>query len=309
MTGGDAPTTADPARDRTNAAIADRLEEVALLLDEQQANPFRIRAYRRAAATLRDLDRQAFDILAQGGLPALEALPGIGASLARMIRDVIQRGRLAMLDRLRGEADPIALLTTIPGIGPKLADRLHHQLGIDSLEDLEIAAHDGRLAKLAGLGPKRVAGIRDSLAQRLARVRTPLAVRPPNEPSVRELLDIDAEYRTRAAAGELRTIAPRRFNPRREAWLPILHTRRGSRQYTALYSNTPRAHQLERTHDWVVLYSDSGDGERTYTVVTADGGALRGRRVVRGRENECAMFYRRRNRSTSNRARPAEGAP
>jgi hypothetical protein len=276
--------------DRTNAAIAARLEEVAALLAEQQANPFRVRAYRRAGATLRDLDRQASEILADGGLPALEALPGIGTSLARMIRDVILHGRLGMLDRLRGEADPIALLTTVPGIGPKLADRLHHELGIDTLEELEIAAHDGRLARLVGMGPKRVAGIRDSLAQRLARVRTPLAVHPPDAPPVRELLDVDDEYRAKAAAGALRTIAPRRFNPRREAWLPVLHTRRGTRQYTALYSNTPRAHQLGRTHDWVVLYADGGDGERTYTVITAERGALRGRRIVRGREAECAML-------------------
>jgi hypothetical protein len=278
--------------DRTNAAIAARLDEVALLLAEQQANPFRVRAYRRAAATLRGLDRQVVEILSTGGLPGLEALPGIGDSLARMIRDVILHGRLAMLDRLRGEADPIALLTTIPGVGPKLADRLHHGLGIDSLEDLEIAAHDGRLAAQAGVGPKRLAGIRDTLAQRLARVRTPLAQRRPNEASVRELLDVDTEYRAKAAAGDLRTIAPRRFNPRHEAWLPVLHTRRGSRQYTALFSNTPRAHKLGRTRDWVVLYADGGDGERTYTVVTADRGPLRGRRVVRGREDECAVFYR-----------------
>jgi hypothetical protein len=302
-------TAARAALDRTNAAIADRLEEVALLLDEQGANPFRVRAYRRAAATLRGLDRQASDILARGGLVALEALPGIGASLARMIRDVILHGRLAMLDRLRGEADPVAVLCTIPGIGPKLADRLHHQLGIDSLEDLEIAAHDGQLARLGGLGAKRIAGIRDSLAQRLARVRTSLAVRPSDEPPVRELLDVDVEYRIKAAAGELRTIAPRRFNPRHDAWLPVLHTRRGSRHYTALYSNTPRAHRLRRTHDWVVLYADRGDGERTYTIVTAERGVLRGRRVVRGRENECEMFYRTREESVSSDSWPVDAAP
>jgi hypothetical protein len=281
--------------DATNAAIANRLEEVAVLLAEQQANPFRVRAYRRAAETLRGLDRQVVDILATGGLEALDALPGIGAGLARMIRDVAVHGRLPMLDRLRGEADPVALLASIPGLGPKFADRIHHDLGIDSLEDLEIAAHDGRLAALPGIGAKRLAGIRDSLAQRLTRVRTPLALRRTNEPPVAELLHVDAEYRTQAAAGQLRTIAPRRFNPQHRAWLPILHTRRGERHYTALYSNTLRAHRLGRTQDWVVLYvdEDDGDGGRTYTVITAERGALRGRRVVRGRENECALFYER----------------
>jgi hypothetical protein len=56
-----------------------------------------------------------------------------------------------------------------------------------------------------------------------------------------ELLDVDREYREKAAAGTLRLIAPRRFNPTGEAWLPVLHTRRGQRRYTALFSNTARS--------------------------------------------------------------------
>ena len=67
------------------------------------------------------------------------------------------------------------------------------------------------------------------------------------EPPVAELLDVDRAYRTAAAAGELRRIAPRRMNPEAEAWLPVLHTERGSRHYTVLFSNTPRAHRLGRT--------------------------------------------------------------
>ena len=82
-------------------------------------------------------------------------------------------------------------------------------------------------------------------------------------------------------------IAPRRFNPSHVAWLPILHTTRGRRHYTALFSNTARAHQLARTDDWVVIYWDDGRGERQATVVTATGGPLKGRRIVRGREAEC----------------------
>jgi putative hydrolase len=98
---------------------------------------------------------------------------------------------------------------------------------------------------------------------------------------------VDREYRSRAGAGELPMIAPRRFNPRREAWLPILHTERGPRHYTALFSNTARAHALGRTRDWVVIYADGALGERQWTVVTALSGVLRGQRVVRGREREC----------------------
>lgn len=177
------------------------------------------------------------------------------------------------------------MLASVPGIGRTLADRLTHDLGIDTLEGLEAAAHDGRLEQVMGFGAKRLAGIRDSLAHRLQRVKTPASTARP-APAVLELLDIDREYRARAAAGDLVRIAPRRFNPDRVAWLPILHTTRGGRHYTALFSNTALAHRLHRTDDWVVIYWDDGAGERQCTVVTAGGGPLAGRRVVRGREAE-----------------------
>jgi hypothetical protein len=106
-----------------------------------------------------------------------------------------------------------------------------------------------------------------------------------------ELLDVDREYRRLAGAGKLPTIAPRRFNPTRRSWLPILHTTRGPRHYTALFSNTALAHRLGRTHDWLVLYCDGGDGEHRYTVVTARKGPLDGRRVVRGLEADCLAYY------------------
>jgi len=104
---------------------------------------------------------------------------------------------------------------------------------------------------------------------------------------VEELLDVDREYRERAAANTLPKIAPKRMNPAHEAWLPILHTDRANRHYTALFSNTPRAHQLGMTRDWVVLYCDGDRGERRWTVLTGTSGRLAGRGVVRGRAREC----------------------
>ena len=271
-----------------NASIAARLDEVAELLDEQGANRFRTEAYRKAAQRLRGFDRAVSEILAAEGIDGLDRLPGIGPVLARAIATLVTTGRLPMLERLRGESDPIALLGTVPGIGRTLADRLHHGLGISTLEDLEAAAADGRLANVAGMGRKRLTGIRDSLSSRLGRTRRSPSGRR-DEPPVAELLDVDQEYRARA--GQLPRIAPRRFNPKREAWLPILHTQRGPRHYTALFSNTARAHSLGRTHDWVVLYCDGDRGERQWTVVTDLAGVLRGRRVVRGREPECLEHY------------------
>jgi DNA polymerase (family 10) len=274
-----------------NDDLAGRLDEVAQLLTEQGANPFRVQAYHRAAAELRQLPRPVSEVFAEEGLAGLDKLPGVGPSIARALRDLLLHGRLGMLERLRGEHDPIALLMTVPGIGKAMAWKLHESLEIDSLEDLESAAHDGRLESMPGLGAKRLAGIRDSLAHRLGRVRPraaePAAAASPGAaPPVAELLDVDAEYRREAAAGRLKTIAPRRFNPSGAAWLPVLHTTRGSRHYTALFSNTARAHERGKTGDWVVLYWDGDAGDHQATVITAEFGRLRGRRIVRGREAE-----------------------
>jgi hypothetical protein len=112
-------------------------------------------------------------------------------------------------------------------------------------------------------------------------------------PGVGILLDVDREYREKARAGSLRRIAPRRLNPEGKAWLPVLHTRFGAWHFTALFSNTERAHELHRVYDWVVIYFSDPDGdEGQATVVTERRGALTGERVVRGREPECARYYR-----------------
>jgi len=273
-----------------NTQVATRLDEVADLLLEQGASPFRVQAYRRGAETVRRLERPVNEIFEQEGVEGLRKLPGIGDRLAIAIRDIVRLGRLPMLDRLRGESDVVELLRTVPGIGPVQAQRLHDDLGIDSLEDLEAAAHDGRLVNVAGLGHKRVTGIMDSLATRLGRLRPP-SVDAEEQAPVEEMLDVDREYRERAEAGELHKIAPRRFNTEGEAWLPVLHTQRGARHYSALFSNTARAHKLGKTGDWVILYYDGGGGERQATVITSQFGALKGKRIVRGREEECAQYY------------------
>jgi hypothetical protein len=276
---------------RVNEQIAGRLEEAAELLRHQGADPFRVSAYLRAALTVRWMREPLDELFRQRGLEGLKELPHVGESIARAIRELLTHGRLPMLDRLRGEADPVALLASVPGIGRVLAERLHDELGLESLADLEAAAHDGRLETIAGFGAKRLAGIRDSLAQRLGRLRVPPRLEA--RPRVAELLDVDREYREKVAAGQLQRIAPRRFNPTGESWLPILHTRRGNRRYTALFSNTARAHRLGKTGDWVVLYGDTGAGESRHTVITAAFGPLRGRRVVAGREAECLTVYKR----------------
>lgn len=275
-----------------NEDVARLLDEAGVILAEQGANPFRVRAYHRAADTVRRLAEPVSELLRREGVDGLRQLPAVGETLARAIRDIVAHGRFPMLERLRGESDPEALLASVPGIGRRLAARLHDELAIETLEQLEAAAHDGRLEVIAGFGAKRLAGIRDSLAHRLGRARPWTPPDAAHAPPVAELLDIDRVYRERAAAGTLPKIAPRRFNPTGDAWLPILHDERGGRHYTALFSNTARAHRLGRTRDWVVIYYDGGATEGQATIVTAPPGPLAGLRVVRGREAECAESYR-----------------
>ena len=270
-----------------NLKVADIFRESAELLRQQSANPFRINAYLRAAQTLEALDEDARDILRRDGQAGLVKLPRIGQGLASAIEEIARDGGLAQLKRLRGETDPEDLFRSVPGIGPKLAHAIHEELHVDTLEALGLAAHDGRLAAVEGIGPRRAEAIQAGVAALLGRRRIP---RPAGSasPPVDMLLDVDREYRKRAAAGKLPKIAPKRFNPEGVAWLPILHTDRGSWHFTALFSNTARAHELGRTDDWVVVFFyDDDHREGQHTVVTEVRGPMTGQRVVRGREAEC----------------------
>lgn len=271
-----------------NAEIAERLERIADLLEAQDANPFRVGAYLSAARTLRDRHGPVALLLARKGVEGLIELPHIGRSLAALIDEYVRTGRIGLLDRLEGQVAPESVLARVPGIGEVLAERIHDRLGVETLEDLELAAWDGRLDAVPGFGEGRVHAVRAALAGMLARRRPAAAPAHVDDrrPSVDLLLDVDEEYRRRAEAGDLRTIAPRRFNPGGRSWLPILHTERGDWHFTALYSNTARAHRLGRTHDWVVIYYERDGTEGQCTVVTEHRGALEGLRVVRGRESE-----------------------
>ena len=277
-----------------NAALADRLDEIAHLLEEQRAVPSRVAAYRAAANAVRNLDRRVHALLSSEGIDALQRMPGIGESLARTIEQLVFTDRCAFLDRLRGGSGNVDVFATVPGIGPTLARRIHEDLGIESLAELEMAAYDERLARVHGMGRGRVRAVQDSLATRFRRrPGVPESARTiaDGDAPVAELLDVDREYRERALAGELPKIAPRRFNPSGETWLPILHTQRGDRHYTALFSNTGRAHELGTTHDWVVIYRDDRGGRGQWTVVTAHLGGLSGKRIVSGREPECRQHF------------------
>lgn len=276
---------------RTNTFVADKLREGADLLEQQAADRFRVAAYRRAADTVDKLTEPLEDIVHRHGIDGLIALPGIGRGIAAAIEELLRTGRWSKLERLRGQLEPDQLFQSVPGIGPQMAHAIHETLHVDTLEALELAAHDGRLANVRGIGPRRAAAIRASLGALLGR---PRVYRPSGAaaPPVAMLLEVDRAYREEAEHDMLPKIAPKRFNPTNEAWLPILHTTRDHWHFTVLFSNTARAHELHRTRDWVVIYYyDDHHQEGQHTVVTETRGPLAGNRVVRGRESECRLLY------------------
>ncbi|HMB91852.1 MAG TPA: helix-hairpin-helix domain-containing protein [Rhodothermales bacterium] len=283
----------------SNTDIADALDTLANRLNERDANPHRVQAYRLAAETVRHHEQPLAEMLQNDGVDVLKTLPWIGDSLASRIAGFVETGHLRLLDDIRNAFQPKRLFTRVPGIGPELAQRLYDELGIETLEALEVAAHDGRLEGVEGFGRRRVRALRAQLnmmlgrqaRRRAHRLRTSQPGRDEEAPSIADLLNVDLEYRYRSARNELHRIAPRRFNPEGEAWLPVLNTQRRPWRFTALFSNTARAHELEKTDDWVVIYAEHGDLERQYTVVTEARGELKGERVVRGREAECRTYY------------------
>ncbi len=138
----------------TNSEIAGVLEQVADLLEFQAANPFRIRAYRNGARTVRELPEQVTTLL---GDPErkLTDIGGIGKDLAVKILTLVQTGRLPMLDELLEQIPRSVLsLLRVPGLGPKKAALLFRALGVTTLDQLRDACLAGSVRQLKGLGAK-----------------------------------------------------------------------------------------------------------------------------------------------------------
>lgn len=247
------------------------------LLAEQSASEFRVNAYRMASEMIRGYDEPIRNVLNENVINGLVSLRTIGRSIAPLIEQYLSNGHMHFLDRLRGEDLAQRTFTTLPGIGPALAKRIWEQLQIETLAELWAAAKDGRLTKVRGVGRTRVHAITDCLNSRIGSNGNQTVRASHQQPSdvptqtidVSEILDVDDEYRRRASADEWPKIRPRRFNPANAAWLPVLHTDRTGRHYTAFYSNTAKAHDLNTIHDWVVIFRDDTDAHDRWTVITS----------------------------------------
>ncbi|MEA1992106.1 MAG: helix-hairpin-helix domain-containing protein, partial [Thermodesulfobacteriota bacterium] len=136
-----------------NNEIADIFDKLADLLEVEDANPFRVRAYRNAAQTVRGYAKRMSDLLQQD--EDLSKTSNIGKDLAGKIKTIVETGKLPLLEKVRSST-PAALsdLMKIQGLGPKRVKTLHKKLKIQSLDDLKSAARSGKIRELEGLGKK-----------------------------------------------------------------------------------------------------------------------------------------------------------
>jgi DNA polymerase (family X) len=225
-----------PGKPPLNKDIASLLGHIADLLEAKGENPFRVRSYRTAAASVASVRQSLAALVRENGTDGLSGLKGVGEKLAGLIQEFVETGKVTLLQDLEKD---------VPG---------------EKLKMVETKQSKHAFAK-------------------------------PIEAPVSLILEIDDEYRNKADSGKLKKISPRLLNPEKKAWLPILVKEREGYKFTVMFSNTATAHKLEKTGDWVVVYYERGKGENQCTVVSESRGELKGKRVIRGREEECRKFY------------------
>ena len=153
-----------------NADIGRVFDEIADLLEIQEANPFRVRAYRNAARTVENLSLDLAGAVGSG--KELPKLPGIGADLAGKIGEIAATGTCRLLQRLRKELPAgVTELLRVPGLGPKRVKTLYRDLAVKTLPQLLKAAEGGRISELRGFGAAREAQIADAVKRQLSKAR------------------------------------------------------------------------------------------------------------------------------------------
>jgi DNA polymerase (family X) len=187
-----------------NREIAQTFEQIADMLSIRGDSIHRVLAYRRAAENIRELSRDLAQIRAEG---ELTRLPGIGATLAEKIDEMLTTGELTFYKRLAEEVPPTLVeMLRVEGLGPKRVKQFHDQLKVTTLAELARAAQEGKLRDMPGLGAKSEAKIRRSI-EALARrgdERTPLAVAWPVAGELLATLRELPGVQQAAAAGSLR---------------------------------------------------------------------------------------------------------
>lgn len=204
-----APGEPSPAPSALVAALFRRLAD---LLEIEAANPFRVRAYRRAALTVERLGPRLAELLAgPDAYAALDALPGIGDDLAGKIFEVCDTGRLQVLTETEARVPPgLVQLLELPGLGPKRVRALHIALGVRSVADLQTAIESGAVSRLPRFGPRLAATWATALAERRrGPAQWPLAIARTQAEALRRALAQTPGVFTATVAGSIRRGRPR----------------------------------------------------------------------------------------------------
>ncbi len=147
----------------TNTEIANRFTRIADISEIQGENPFKVRAYRNAAATILDLE-EPLSALDERGV--LSDLPGFGEAIVGKTRDFLTTGTTALYERIKDTVpDGVARMAAVPGLSPKTVKTLWDSLGVTSVDALETAARDGKVRDVSGFGPAKEANLLENIAR------------------------------------------------------------------------------------------------------------------------------------------------
>ena len=159
----------------TRENLAEVLEEIALLLELKGENPFKIRAYRQGADTVRSFEGEIVELAEKNELTGIK---GIGEALRDKLHELASTGHLKFHENLRAEFPPgLFELFDVQGLGPKKVKALYDVLGISSIPDLKAACESGKIAGLPGFGAKTQTKLLEAISLRAAEQRSSAVVR------------------------------------------------------------------------------------------------------------------------------------
>ena len=186
-----------------NADVAKILQDIADFLELKGELPFKVRAYQKAVRSIEHLPVELEQLMKEG---KLKDVPGIGDAISKKVSELLTTGRLEYYERLRAEfPEGIITLLDIPGIGPKTALRLSTELGVTSVEQLEAAIVEGRVARLERLGDRTAENIlRHLQSVRSKEQRIPIGVALPLAEDIAASLQRTSDLHNITAAGSLR---------------------------------------------------------------------------------------------------------
>jgi DNA polymerase (family 10) len=237
-----------------NAEVAEQFELLADLLELEGAESFRVVAYRRAAARMRDTSGSIAQLALDGRAKELQ---GIGKTIEEKIVQIVEHGEIEALGKRKGSIPPeVVLFMRLPGLGPKTAARIWQELGISTLAELKRAAESERLRTLPGLGAKSEQKILKALAFQAENPDEGRRLLGEGLPAVRAVVAVLREHPAAVAVSEAGSVRRRKETFRD---LDIIATATDPAELTAYFTQLP----------WVVDVAAHGDTKAT--VVSNEG--------------------------------------